>query len=103
MADVFARVLLALDEEVISLEIPRGPEELAVSMRIKDAMRGACVFKVVDAVRDVVAAHHVRTRRPRGGGPLPPFDCTPESRPPPLPASQPGRAAGGLDDGLITR
>ena len=34
-ADMFCRVLTALDEDVISLDIPRGPDGVRASMELK--------------------------------------------------------------------
>ena len=34
-ADMFCRVLVALDEDVVSLDIPRGPDGVRASMDLK--------------------------------------------------------------------
>ncbi|KAI4355426.1 hypothetical protein L6164_004202 [Bauhinia variegata] len=52
--DMFCRVLNALDDELISLDYPRRPEELTVAARVKDAMRQQCVAQIVRAWYDIV-------------------------------------------------
>ncbi|RDX61303.1 Exportin-T, partial [Mucuna pruriens] len=52
--DMFCRVLNALDDELISLDYPRTPEELTVAGRVKDAMRQQCVSQIVRAWYDIV-------------------------------------------------
>jgi exportin-T len=54
MVDMFARVLLQLDEEIISMEVPRSQEEGATSMRVKDAIRESCIALLVDTVHKAV-------------------------------------------------
>ncbi|KAK3030933.1 hypothetical protein RJ639_036671 [Escallonia herrerae] len=55
--DMFCRVLNALDEELISLDYPRSPEEVAVAARVKDAMRQQCIAQVVRAWYDIVSMY----------------------------------------------
>ncbi|XP_034207073.1 exportin-T isoform X2 [Prunus dulcis] len=55
--DMFCRVLNALDEELINLDYPRTPEELAVAARVKDAMRQQCVAQIVRAWYDIVSMY----------------------------------------------
>ncbi|KAH1071981.1 hypothetical protein GLYMA_03G264400v4 [Glycine max] len=55
--DMFCRVLNALDDELISLDYPRTPEELAVAGRVKDAMRQQCVPQIVRAWYDIVSMY----------------------------------------------
>lgn len=55
--DMFCRVLNALDEELINLDYPRTPEELAVAARVKDAMRQQCVGQIVRAWYDIVSMY----------------------------------------------
>ncbi|KAK2990150.1 hypothetical protein RJ640_008414 [Escallonia rubra] len=55
--DMFCRVLNALDEELISLDYPRSPEEVAVAARVKDAMRQQCITQVVRAWYDIVSMY----------------------------------------------
>ncbi|CAL2244979.1 unnamed protein product [Prunus armeniaca] len=55
--DMFCRVLNALDEELINLDYPRTPEELAVAVRVKDAMRQQCVGQIVRAWYDIVSMY----------------------------------------------
>ncbi|XP_061352775.1 exportin-T [Gastrolobium bilobum] len=55
--DMFCRVLNALDDELISLDYPRTPEELTVAGRVKDAMRQQCVSQIVRAWYDIVSMY----------------------------------------------
>lgn len=55
--DMFCRILNALDEELISLDYTRTPEELAIAGRIKDAMRQQCVAQIVRAWYDIVSLY----------------------------------------------
>ncbi|KAF5745559.1 putative Exportin-T [Tripterygium wilfordii] len=47
--DMFCRFLNALDDEVISFDYPRTPDEVVVAGRVKDAMRQQCVPEIVRA------------------------------------------------------
>jgi len=55
--DMFCRILNALDDEVISLDYQRTPEELVVAARIKDAMRQQCVAQIVRVSYDIVSLY----------------------------------------------
>lgn len=55
--DMFCRILVALDDELISLDYPRTPEEVAVSGRVKDAMRQQCISQIVGAWYDIVSMY----------------------------------------------
>ncbi|XVE88621.1 hypothetical protein DITRI_Ditri19aG0084300 [Diplodiscus trichospermus] len=55
--DMFSRVLNALDDEFISLDYLRTPEEVAVAGRVKDAMRKQCVTQIVRACYDIVSMY----------------------------------------------
>ncbi|PNY17145.1 exportin-t-like protein [Trifolium pratense] len=55
--DMFCRVLNALDDELISLDYPRTPEELTVAGRVKDAMREQCVSQIVRAWYDIISMY----------------------------------------------
>ncbi|KAM7254629.1 hypothetical protein ACFE04_004009 [Oxalis oulophora] len=55
--DMFCRVLNALDDELISLDYPRIPEEQAAATRIKDAMRQQCVSQIVRAWYDILSMY----------------------------------------------
>lgn len=57
VVDMFCRVLNTLDEEVISLDYPRKPEEIGVATRIKDAMRQQCVPQIVASCYTLVRAY----------------------------------------------
>lgn len=55
--DMFCRVLNSLDDEVISLDYPRSPEDMAVAGRVKDAMRQQCVEQIVRAWYEIVSMY----------------------------------------------
>ncbi|XP_076885005.1 exportin-T-like isoform X2 [Bidens hawaiensis] len=55
--DMFCRVLNALDDELISQDYPRLPEEGVVSGKIKDAMRLQCVGQIVHAWYEIVSLY----------------------------------------------
>ncbi|KAL5579569.1 hypothetical protein UlMin_012011 [Ulmus minor] len=55
--DMFCRVLNALDVELISLDYPRTPEELAVGGLVKDEMRQHCVSEIVRAWYDIISVY----------------------------------------------
>ncbi|XWS18813.1 hypothetical protein CRYUN_Cryun32bG0077200 [Craigia yunnanensis] len=54
---MFSRLLNALDYELISLDYPRTPEEVAVAGRVKDAMKQQCVPQIVRAWYDIVSMY----------------------------------------------
>ncbi|WIA12173.1 hypothetical protein OEZ85_012245 [Tetradesmus obliquus] len=49
LADMFGRIMVAVDEDVISLDIPRSAEETKLSMHLKDSMREQCIAEVAAA------------------------------------------------------
>ncbi|KAK4395062.1 Exportin-T [Sesamum angolense] len=55
--DMFCRVLNVLDDELISLDYPRSGDDVTLSGRIKDAMRGQCVPQIVGAWYDIVSMY----------------------------------------------
>ncbi|GMI93678.1 PAUSED [Hibiscus trionum] len=55
--DMFSRILNALDDELVSMDYPRTPEEVAVAGRVKDAMRNQCVPQIVRAWYDIVSMY----------------------------------------------
>ncbi|KAF2300956.1 hypothetical protein GH714_018585 [Hevea brasiliensis] len=55
--DMFCRVLNALDDELISLDYPRTPEDMGVAGRVKDAMRQQCVGQIVRAWFGIVSMY----------------------------------------------
>ncbi|CAO2840280.1 unnamed protein product [Amaranthus hypochondriacus] len=55
--DMFCRLLIALDDELISLDYPRNADDVAVAGRIKDAMRQQCVSLIVRAWYEIVTAY----------------------------------------------
>jgi exportin-T len=52
--DFFCRVLAAIDEDIISLDVPRSAEETKRSMQFKDAMREGALADIADAWRHAV-------------------------------------------------
>ncbi|KAL6855880.1 hypothetical protein ACP4OV_018682 [Aristida adscensionis] len=44
--DMFARVLISLDDDLLSQEYPRAADEAADAMRVKDSMRAQCVPQI---------------------------------------------------------
>ncbi|CAD6217137.1 unnamed protein product [Miscanthus lutarioriparius] len=44
--DMFARVLISLDDDLLSQEYPRSSDEAADAMRVKDSMRAQCVSQI---------------------------------------------------------
>ena len=58
-AGTFCRVLRALDEDVISLDIPRSEADARRAAAFKDAMREACVTDVAAAWAELVAAYTI--------------------------------------------
>lgn len=55
--DMFCRILNSLDDELISLDYPRTPEEMAIAGRVKDAMRQQCVTQIVRAWYDIISMY----------------------------------------------
>ncbi|KNA26123.1 hypothetical protein SOVF_000400 [Spinacia oleracea] len=55
--DMFCRLLIALDDELISLDYPRNADDVAVAGRVKDAMRQQCVPQIVRLWYDIVTAY----------------------------------------------
>ncbi|KAK4773473.1 hypothetical protein SAY87_028492 [Trapa incisa] len=55
--DMFCRVMNVLDDELISLDYPRTPEEVAVAARVKDSMRQQCISQIARAWYDTVTLH----------------------------------------------
>ncbi|CAI9114420.1 OLC1v1015139C1 [Oldenlandia corymbosa var. corymbosa] len=55
--DMFCRILIALDEELISIDYPRSSEEVALAGRIKDAMRQQCIAQIVRVWYDIVSMY----------------------------------------------
>eukprot|EP00878_Enallax_costatus_P021623 GHUV01022908.1.p1 GENE.GHUV01022908.1~~GHUV01022908.1.p1 ORF type:complete len:615 (+),score=214.70 GHUV01022908.1:523-2367(+) len=49
LTDMFVRIMVAVDEDVISLDIPRSAEETKLSMHLKDSMREQCISEVAAA------------------------------------------------------
>ncbi|RWW29167.1 hypothetical protein GW17_00006318, partial [Ensete ventricosum] len=56
--DMFARFLVALDDDLLSLDYPRSSAEAADAARVKDAMRQQCVPQIARHWFDVVSLYH---------------------------------------------
>ncbi|CAL9121533.1 exportin-T isoform X1 [Musa acuminata AAA Group] len=56
--DMFARLLIALDDDLLSLDYPRSFAEAADATRVKDAMRQQCVPQIARHWFDVVSLYH---------------------------------------------
>jgi exportin-T len=59
LSDMFARVLVVLDDDLLSQDYPRSPAELADAMRVKDAIRTQCVSQIVRHWFDTVNSYRV--------------------------------------------
>lgn len=57
--DFYMRVLSALNDDLISLDYPRSPEEAAAATRVKDALRGQCVGQIVSFCFDAVSLYRL--------------------------------------------
>ncbi|KAJ1401077.1 Exportin-1/Importin-beta-like [Sesbania bispinosa] len=55
--DMFCRVLNVLDDDLISLDYPRTPQDLVVAGSVKDKMREQCVPQIVRAWYDIVSVY----------------------------------------------
>ncbi|RRT55026.1 hypothetical protein B296_00048760, partial [Ensete ventricosum] len=55
---MFARFLVALDDDLLSLDYPRSSAEAADAARVKDAMRQQCVPQIARHWFDVVSLYH---------------------------------------------
>jgi exportin-T len=60
-ADMFTRVLLALDQDVISLDIPRNNLESRRSMALKDALRVRDIADVAQAWKHIVVQQRMQS------------------------------------------
>ncbi|XP_020587359.1 exportin-T-like isoform X2 [Phalaenopsis equestris] len=56
--DMFSRVLVALDDCIISQDYVRSPSDAAVATRLKDAMRHQCIPQIARAWFDIVFLYH---------------------------------------------
>eukprot|EP01025_Chloroclados_australasicus_P036965 TRINITY_DN37634_c0_g1_i2.p1 TRINITY_DN37634_c0_g1~~TRINITY_DN37634_c0_g1_i2.p1 ORF type:complete len:1083 (+),score=153.96 TRINITY_DN37634_c0_g1_i2:197-3445(+) len=52
-AEALCRVMNAMDEDVISLEIPRSKEGSALSMQLKDALRETCIRDLIGILQEI--------------------------------------------------
>ncbi|PSC72015.1 exportin-T isoform X1 [Micractinium conductrix] len=55
--DLFCRILAAVDQDIISLELPRSAEEAKQSMHFKDSMRERALGDIADAWCALLAAY----------------------------------------------
>jgi len=56
--DLYTRILLSIDEDIISLEVPRSADEARRSMSFKDAMREGPLQDVAESWYALVATYH---------------------------------------------
>ncbi|XP_010939902.1 exportin-T isoform X1 [Elaeis guineensis] len=56
--DMFARLLAALDDDLLSQDYPRSPDEAAAASRVKDSMRLQCVPQIARHWFDAVSLYH---------------------------------------------
>lgn len=57
--DFFMRVLSSLDDDLISQDYPRSPDQSMAATRVKDAMREQCVPQIVSFCFDTVSCYRV--------------------------------------------
>mmetsp|Transcript_3613 Transcript_3613/g.10404 ORF Transcript_3613/g.10404 Transcript_3613/m.10404 type:complete len:682 (-) Transcript_3613:1758-3803(-) len=57
VVEMFCRILTAIDDDVISLDIPRSQEESRRSMHVKDAMRELCIQELAEAWYHLVSMY----------------------------------------------
>ncbi|XP_026658513.1 exportin-T-like isoform X2 [Phoenix dactylifera] len=55
--DMFARLLAALDDDLLSQDYPRSPDEAAAASRVKDSMRLQCVPQIARHWFDAVSLY----------------------------------------------
>eukprot|EP00884_Botryococcus_braunii_P015515 jgi/Botrbrau1/2647/Bobra.0203s0001.1 len=56
--DMFCRILISLDEDIISLETPRNAQGDRRSMDVKDAMRENCMGDLIRACHELIAGYY---------------------------------------------
>lgn len=56
--DMFSRLLAALDDDIISQDYRRSPNDAAVAARLKDAMRLQCIPQIARAWFSIVSLYH---------------------------------------------
>ncbi|KAL0051899.1 hypothetical protein WJX82_004175 [Trebouxia sp. C0006] len=57
VVDMFCRILIAIDDDVISLDIARTQEGIKRSMQLKDAMRETCLTDLSEAWYNLLTAY----------------------------------------------
>ncbi|CAK0782799.1 hypothetical protein CVIRNUC_005994 [Coccomyxa viridis] len=56
-ADMLCRILVAIDEDIVSLDIPRSPDGIKASMEFKDTMRETCLTDLAGIWYNLVATY----------------------------------------------
>lgn len=56
-ADLLLRLLAALDDDLISQDYPRSPDESAAATRVKDAIRAECAPQLAGALFDIARSN----------------------------------------------
>lgn len=60
LVDMFCRILISVDEDLVSLDIPRSQDESKLSMHFKDSMREHSIADVAAAWYDLLEAYGTR-------------------------------------------
>ncbi|MEW5306130.1 MAG: hypothetical protein WDW36_008620 [Sanguina aurantia] len=60
VVDMFCRILVAIDEDIVSLDIPRSQEESKLSMHVKDSMREGSIEAVAAAWGELVNRYKIQ-------------------------------------------
>mmetsp|Transcript_5354 Transcript_5354/g.11718 ORF Transcript_5354/g.11718 Transcript_5354/m.11718 type:complete len:1077 (-) Transcript_5354:655-3885(-) len=60
VVDMFCRILTAVDDDVISLEVPRSQDESKLSMHVKDSMREHSINDVAATWYQLVEGYHMK-------------------------------------------
>jgi len=58
VADLFCRIFLAIDSDIISQDIHRSVQDQKTSVQLKDAMRETCIKEVVEAWFNLVVLYY---------------------------------------------
>jgi hypothetical protein len=62
IVDMYCRILIAVDEDLVSLDIPRSQDESRLSMHVKDSMREHSINSIADAWYQLVDVYRVSGR-----------------------------------------
>eukprot|EP00210_Caulerpa_lentillifera_P004301 g4104.t1 len=57
-ADLFCRIFIAIDTDIISQDMHRSVQDQKISVQLKDAMRESCIKEVVDAWYNLVVMYY---------------------------------------------